>query len=92
MDITYYSNIINLPHHQSLTRRHMSLHDRAAQFAPFAALKGYEEALREKEKIIRSFKSSFLSERGAVFNCAPPSFLPFQCSTVRRETGLCALN
>lgn len=30
----------------------MSREDRAKQFMPFAALKGYEEALREKERII----------------------------------------
>lgn len=54
MDIAYYSNIINLPHHQSLTRRHMSLHDRAAQFAPFAALKGYEEAVIETGRLTDS--------------------------------------
>lgn len=30
----------------------MSREDRAKQFMPFAALKGYEEALREKEKIV----------------------------------------
>ncbi len=33
-------------------RRKMSPADRAKQFMPFAALKGYEEALRRKEKII----------------------------------------
>lgn len=42
-----YDDIINLPHHQSTKRTHMSTHDRAAQFAPFAALKGYEEAVIE---------------------------------------------
>lgn len=42
-----YDDIINLPHHQSATRAHMSMHDRAAQFAPFAALKGYDEAVVE---------------------------------------------
>lgn len=42
-----YDDIINLPHHQSQRRVHMSLHDRAAQFAPFAALKGYDEAVME---------------------------------------------
>lgn len=36
-----YDDIINLPHHQSTSRPHMSLHDRAAQFAPFAALSGH---------------------------------------------------
>ena len=42
-----YDDIINLPHHQSAERPHMSLHDRSAQFAPFAALSGYEEAIDE---------------------------------------------
>lgn len=42
-----YDDIIHLPHHQSAERPHMSLHDRAAQFAPFAALSGYEEAIEE---------------------------------------------
>ena len=42
-----YGDIIDLPHHQSPTRPHMSLHDRAAQFAPFAALTGYGDAVAE---------------------------------------------
>ena len=42
-----YDDIIHLPYHQSAERPHMSLHDRAAQFAPFAALSGYEEAIEE---------------------------------------------
>ncbi len=42
-----YDDIINLPHHQSASRPHMSLHDRAAQFSPFAALTGHEAAIAE---------------------------------------------
>lgn len=42
-----YSDIINIPHHQSTVRKHMSMHDRAAQFAPFAALTGYHAAIAE---------------------------------------------
>ena len=42
-----YDDIMNLPHHVSETRPRMSLHDRAAQFSPFAALSGYHEAVRE---------------------------------------------
>lgn len=42
-----YDHIINHPHHQSKTRPHMSLRDRAAQFAPFAALTGYDESVNE---------------------------------------------
>ena len=38
-----YSDIIDLPHHQSEYRPHMPVSSRAAQFAPFAALVGYEE-------------------------------------------------
>ena len=46
-----YDDIINLPHHQSRERAHMSLHDRAAQFAPFAALTGHEEAIEETARL-----------------------------------------
>lgn len=46
-----YDDIINLPHHRSTGRPHMSLRDRAAQFAPFAALTGYEEAIDETTRL-----------------------------------------
>ena len=50
-DANRYDDIINLPHHQSTERAHMSLHDRAAQFAPFAALAGHEEAIEETARL-----------------------------------------
>ena len=43
-----YGDIIDLPHHQSKTHPHMSLYDRAAQFAPFSALTGYEDMINEE--------------------------------------------
>lgn len=46
-----YDSIINLPHKQSQTRAHMALADRAAQFAPFAALSGYDEAILETGRV-----------------------------------------
>ena len=46
-----YDDIINLPHHQSKTRPHKTLHDRAAQFAPFAALTGYAEEVAETARL-----------------------------------------
>ena len=49
-----YDNIINLPHHVSLTRKQMSMHDRAAQFAPFAALVGYDDAVAETARLTES--------------------------------------
>lgn len=42
-----YDDIINLPHHVSKTHPPMAIADRAAQFSPFAALTGYEEAIAE---------------------------------------------
>lgn len=42
-----YDDILELPHHVSKTRPQMPMSDRAAQFAPFAALTGYEAAIRE---------------------------------------------
>ena len=42
-----YDDIINLPHHISKKHPQMSLYARSAQFAPFAALTGFEEAVKE---------------------------------------------
>ena len=42
-----YDDIISLPHHVSPTRPKMAMIDRAAQFAPFAALTGYDKAIDE---------------------------------------------
>ena len=42
-----YSDIINLPRPSSPNRDKMSIYDRAAQFSPFAALKGYEDEIDE---------------------------------------------
>lgn len=42
-----YDDIIHLPHHVSSTRAHMPMLDRAAQFQPFRALTGYEDAVHE---------------------------------------------
>ena len=49
-----YEDIIHLPHHVSQRRPQMSLHDRAAQFAPFAALTGHEEAVKETARMTDS--------------------------------------
>ena len=46
-----YADIIDRPHHQAANRNHMSLYDRAAQFAPFAALVGYDEMVREEARL-----------------------------------------
>ena len=46
-----YDDIIDMPHHVSATRPHMPMLDRAAQFQPFRALTGYEDAVRETARL-----------------------------------------
>ena len=46
-----YDDIINLPRHVSVTHPHMSAIDRAAQFSPFAALTGYDAAIKETARL-----------------------------------------
>ena len=48
---TPYDDIIRLPHHVSQNHPQMPLRDRAAQFAPFAALTGYESAVEETARL-----------------------------------------
>ena len=57
-----YDDILHLPHHVSETRPHMSIHDRAAQFAPFAALSGYGDAVTEAGR--------YTGERAELDECA----------------------
>ena len=46
-----YGDILNMPHHVSATRPQMPMSDRAAQFAPFAALTGYDSAIKETRRL-----------------------------------------
>ena len=46
-----YNEIMGLPHHVSKTRPQMPMSDRAAQFTPFAALTGYDAAIKETGRL-----------------------------------------
>ena len=46
-----HDDIINLEHHTSPTRQRMPIRDRAAQFAPFAALTGYDGVIEETARL-----------------------------------------
>ena len=46
-----YEDIIHLPHHVSERHPRMSMMDRAAQFSPFAALTGYDAAIKETARL-----------------------------------------
>ena len=45
--LSKYASIISYPHHTSSVHPQMSVSDRAAQFAPFAALVGYDDAVED---------------------------------------------
>lgn len=51
-----YDDLLYKEHHQSKTHSKMSLYDRAAQFAPFAALTGYADAINETGRIVEQKK------------------------------------
>lgn len=46
-----YDDLLDLPRHVSVTHPHMTLYDRAAQFAPFKALTGYEDDVEETARL-----------------------------------------
>lgn len=46
-----YDEIMSLPHHVSKTHPQMPMSDRAAQFSPFAALTGYDSAIKETGRL-----------------------------------------
>lgn len=50
-----YDDIIDMPHHVSEKHVQMSMMNRAAQFAPFAALTGYESAIKETARVTDEF-------------------------------------
>ena len=64
-----YDDIIHLPHHVSKIRKPMPMINRAAQFAPFAALTGHDEAIAETarqtapKRILSSDEQEILSKR-----------------------------
>ena len=64
-----YDDIINLPHHISPTRQRMSMHDRAAQFAPFAALVGYDDAVAETARLTELRPELDEQEQRAINEC-----------------------
>ena len=90
-----YDDIIDLPHPTSERHPRMSMANRAAQFSPFAALTGYEDAVREtarptsrkaelteEEKTILDAKLQLLAERAG----GEVPFIYFQPDS-RKEGG-----
>ena len=46
-----YDDIINLRHYEPKKHKRMSREARSAQFAPFAALTGYNDAIKETARL-----------------------------------------
>ena len=98
-----YSDIIDLPHHVSAKRPHMSLYDRAAQFAPFAALTGYDAQIEEAARITGrravldesrkdeiDFQLCTLAERSAAASSAgdlPSVLVTYFCPDKKKSGG-----
>ena len=62
-----YLSIISRPHHVSAKRYSMSMSDRAAQFAPFAALTGYGEEIDETARLTAT-KRTLTEDEAAELN------------------------
>ena len=64
-----YDDIINLPHWEPKSHSRMSMENRSAQFAPFAALTGYKEEIMETGRLVdrkielSDDEKSFINER-----------------------------
>ena len=62
-----YDDIIDLPHPDSERHPRMPMANRAAQFSPFAALTGYEDAVRETARLTDS-KAELTEEEQSTLN------------------------
>ena len=78
--VNRYSDIIDLPHHQSIYRPHMTIYNRAAQFAPFAALVGYDEMVQDTADFLLLDKRVILSEDAK-------NLLDLQLQNIREKIG-----
>lgn len=89
-----YDDIIGLPHHTSTSRQRMPRSARAAQFSPFAALSGYEEAIEETARFTE--ERPHLSEDGramldsrlsSISQSGNPACITFFAKDMRKEGG-----
>lgn len=67
-ELKTYEDIIHLPHHVSNRRPQMTLADRAAQFSPFAAVVGYETAVKEAARYTDQRKELDEMEKAIIDN------------------------
>ena len=68
-----YDDIINLPHPVSKNHPQMPLRDRAAQFAPFAALTGHDAAIKETARLTDERLELKMCIRDRLYSCTKGS-------------------
>ena len=86
-----YDEIIKLPHHVSKTRPQMPMSDRAAQFAPFAALTGYDSAIKETGRLTDE-KIELDEEALTALNMRYLKPMTVQCRKLPRELKDCKVS
>lgn len=59
----YYGDIINMPRRISNIHAPMNIINRAAQFAPFSALPGHNDAVKETERLTETYHSLYEEEK-----------------------------
>ena len=92
-----YDDIINLPHPSSKRFPRMPLQERAAQFSPFAALTGYDDAIRETARLTdrrveldesrRLELDAALRDLGARLEARPEVLVTYFLPDARKEGG-----
>jgi hypothetical protein len=61
-----YADIIDLPHHVSKRHPQMPMEKRAAQFSPFAAVSGHDEAIHETAMLTEDKLELYEDEMNAI--------------------------
>lgn len=64
-----YDDIISIPYKKSDRHQRMSMHDRSAQFAPFSALTGFDDQIKEINRIVDKFRPLSDDEKAELDLC-----------------------
>ena len=83
----YYEDMLYMDHHVSQKHPHMSIEDRAAQFSPFAALNGHEEAIEETARLTEGLQTGDFEKKYLAVLCGTPdSKRGTLCNYLRKNT------
>ena len=90
-----YDDIIDLPHPTSERHPRMPMANRAAQFSPFAALSGYDDAVKETARLTDS-KAELTEEEKAILDAKLQRLAPGENAAItyfqpdaKKQGGAC---